>query len=218
MKKKILTIVGMGPGVSSSVAKIFGKDGFEIAMIARNKERLTNYENDFKSQGIISKGFNADVSDESSLRKAFSEITEAMGNTDVLNYNAFSMRTAKPMELKLEDCINDFKINVAGALLCSQLVIPSMIEKKSGSIFFTGGILGVEPMPLYTSLGIGKAGLRNLCYSLYKELKPANIHAAMVTITGFVKPGTKWDPDKIAEEFFKLYLQKPGEFEKEIMI
>ena len=73
-------------------------------------------------------------------------------------------------------------------------------------------------MPAYTTLGIGKAGLRNLCFSLYQELKSKGIHAATVTIKGFVKPGTKWDPDAIAEEFWKLYLQKPGEFEREIII
>ncbi|MEO6694389.1 MAG: SDR family NAD(P)-dependent oxidoreductase [Ignavibacteria bacterium] len=218
MDNKILTIVGMGPGVSYSVAQRFAKDGFKIAMIARNKQRLDDYKDEFEKMNFEVQGFPADAEDESSLISTFEKIHETFGKTEVLLYNAFSMRVAKPAELNYEDFIKDFKINVAGALVSSQQVLPSMIEKKEGAILFTGGGTGLEPMPAYSSLGIGKAGIRNLCFSMFKDLKSKCIHVATVTITGFVKPGTKWDPDLIAEEFWKLYQQKPGEFEREIQI
>ena len=218
MDKKLITIVGMGPGVSNSVAKRFAKENFRLALIARNEERLNDYKKELESSGTEVGVFKADAGSEESLISAFENVKSGMGNTDVLHYNVFSMRQATSITLKYGDCIYDFSVNVAGALLASQLVIPSMIEKKEGCIFFTGGGFAIEPMPAYTTLGIGKAGLRNLCFSLFQELKSKGIHAATVTIKGFVKPGTKWDPDAIAEEFWKLYLQKPGEFEREIII
>jgi len=218
MSKKVLTIVGMGPGISYSVAKRFAKDGFKIAMIARNEQRLDDYKTEFEKINYEVQGFPSDASDNISLISTFEKIHNTFGSTDVLHYNAFSMRQAKPIELSYEDFIKDFKINVAGALVSSQQVIPSMIEKKEGTILFTGGGTALEPMPAYSSLGVGKAGIRNLCFSMYKELKSKCVHVATVTITGFVKPSTKWDPDLIAGEFWKLYQQKPGEFEKEIVI
>jgi len=218
MSDKILTIVGMGPGVSYSVAKKFANNGFSVAMIARNEKRLNDYENGFEKTGLRASGFRADASDEASLREAFEKIHNSMGNTTVLVYNAFSMRQSFPSQLKYSDCITDFKINVAGALFASQMVLPSMLEEKRGTILFTGGAFAITPMPAYASLGIGKAGLRNLCFCMYDELKSKNIHAATITIMGLVKPGSKWDPDLIAEEYWKLHLQKPGEFEKEIQI
>ncbi|MBS1552330.1 MAG: SDR family NAD(P)-dependent oxidoreductase [Bacteroidetes bacterium] len=217
MDKKLITIVGMGPGVSNSVAKRFAKENFRLALIARNEERLNEYKKYFESLGTEAEVFKADAGSEESLVSAFEKIKAVMGNTDVLHYNVFSMRQATPLTLKYDDCIYDFSVNVAGALLASQLVIPAMTEKKEGCIFFTGGIFAMEPMPVYSTLGIGKAAQRNLCFSMFKELRPKGIHAASVIITGFVKPGTKWDPDAIAEEFWKLYLQKPGEFEREII-
>lgn len=208
----------MGPGVSSSVAKKFAGDNFRLALIARNTERLNVFKKNLEAAGAETEVFTADASDEDSIIKAFGEIKSKMGDTDVLHYNAYSMRQSLPLQLNYQDCINDFKINTAGALLSSQLVLPAMLEKKEGCILFTGGGLSLEPLPLYCSLGIGKAGIRNLCFSLYAELKSKNIHAATVTIKGYVKPGTKWDPDLIADEFRKLYLQKQSEFEREIII
>ncbi len=218
MANKILTIVGMGPGVSYSVAKKFANNGFTVAMIARGEERLNEYKAEFKERNLNAEGFRADASDEYSLKEAFEKIRTTIGNTNVLVYNAFSMRQSYPSQLKFEDCITDFRINVAGALVASQLVLPSMLEKKEGTILFTGGKTALEPMSIYSSLGIGKAGIRNLCFSMYEELKPKNIHAATITIMGFVKQGTKWDADLIAEEYWKLHLQKPAEYEKEIQV
>ena len=218
MDNKILTIVGMGPGVSYSVAKKFANNGFSIAMIARNENRLNDYKAEFQKMNLKAEGFKADASDEGSLKEAFEKIHSSIGKTSVLLYNAFSMRQSYPSQLKYEDCIADFKINVAGALAAFQLVLPSMLERKQGTILFTGGRTALEPMPIYSSLGIGKAGIRNLCFSVYEELKSKNIHTATVTIMGLVKQGTKWDADLIAEQYWKLHLQKPGEFEKEIQV
>jgi len=218
MDNKILTIVGMGPGVSYSVAKKFANNGFSVAMISRNEERLNEYKTEFQKMNLKAQGFRADASNEGSLKEAFEKINRSIGNTDVLVYNAFSMRQSDPTQLQYEDCITDFKINVAGALAASQLVIPAMLERKQGTILFTGGRTALEPMSIYSSLGIGKAGIRNLCFSLYEELKSKNIHAATVTIMGLVKAGTKWDADVIAEQYWKLHLQKPREFEKEIQV
>ena len=218
MEKKLITIVGMGPGISNSVAYKFAKENFKLALIARNEDRLNEYKKNLEESGAEAEVFIADASDEKSLTNAFQEVKNKMGDTDVLHYNAFSMRQCVPADLKYEECIYDFRINVAGALLSAQLVLPAMTEKKEGCILFTGGGLSIEPVPAYSSLGIGKAGIRNLCFSLYADLKPKNIHAATVTIKGFVKAGTKWDPDIIADAFWKLYLQKQNEFEREILI
>jgi len=218
MSKKLITIVGIGPGISSAVARKFAKEDFRLALVARNEERLLKYKEEFESTGVEVSVYKADAGDESSLIEAFEKLKTNSGSTDVLLYNVFAMRQSTPLRLKYDELITDFKINVAGALLSSQLVLPDMIQRKEGCILFTGGGLSLEPVPVYSSLGVGKAGLRNLCFSLYGELKSKGIHAATVTVTGFVKAGTKWDPDLIAEEFWKLYLQKQPDFQREIII
>jgi short-subunit dehydrogenase len=92
-----------------------------------------------------------------------------------------------------------------------------MKKKKKGTILFTGGGLSIEPYVDFASLAIGKAGIRNLTYSLAQECEPLGIHVATVTICGMVEKGTKFDPDKISEKFLELHLQKSGKFETEFM-
>jgi NAD(P)-dependent dehydrogenase (short-subunit alcohol dehydrogenase family) len=57
------------------------------------------------------------------------------------------------------------------------------------------------PFPMFPGYGATKAALRNLALNMAQELKPYNIHAAIVTVTGFVQPGTTY-PDVIAEQYW----------------
>jgi hypothetical protein len=43
------------------------------------------------------------------------------------------------------------------------------------------------------------------------------VHVATVTIAGFVQPGTHFDPDRIAEAYWTLHTQEPGQWEREIV-
>ena len=80
-----------------------------------------------------------------------------------------------------------------------------MKKKGAGAIFITGGGQGLEPWHVLSSLAIGKAAIRSLCFSLHQELKSKGIKVATVTINGQVNPTTKFAPDLICEEFWKLY-------------
>lgn len=218
MSKKLLTIVGMGPGNSHATAKMFGKEGFRIAMVGRNTKRHERYIKMLAEDGIESSSFEGDAGNENSLTMAFDKINENLGATDVLLYNVFTYRDCNPTLLNYHFMIEDFRSNAGGALVSVQRVLPGMLENGRGTLLFTGGGLAFEPMPQFSSLALGKAALRNLTFSLYEELKSKNIHAATVTICGFVKPGTGITPDRVAEAFWKLYNQDQESFEREIVI
>ena len=218
MSKKLLTIVGMGPGNSHATARRFGKEGYRIAMIGRKTSRHETYKKLLADEGIELSSFEGDAGNENSLTMAFDRIEENLGPTDVLLYNVFTYRDCPPTVLKYQDMLEDFRSNVGGALVSVQRVLPKMLENNAGTILFTGGGLAFEPVPQYSSLALGKAALRNLCFSLYSELKPKNIHVATVTICGFIKPNTRFSPDVVADAFWKLHNQKQEEFEREITI
>jgi len=202
---KLCTIVGMGPGVSFSVAKRFAKEGFTIAMIARNTDNLRKFANELKNSGFDAHSFVADVSNFDELSNTFDTIKNKLGDTDILVYNVSIYREASPTQLSAETSVEDFKANVAGALVAIQKVVPQMKKKGEGTIFITGGGQGLEPYHVLSSLAIGKSAIRSMCFSLHQELKPEGIKVATVTINGQVSPNTKFAPDLICEEFWKLY-------------
>ncbi len=211
----LCVIVGAGPGIGLSVAFRFATEGFRVALIARSPDKLDDYVQKMAAMGFEAHGFVADAADFAAITQVFKQIHNTLGPSRVLVYNAAQLRKAKPSELTADDLIEDLRTNAAGALHAVHQVLPAMQQQKAGTILFTGGGFAIEPMPPYASLGAGKAALRNLTYSLHAELAPVNIHVATVTVCGFVEPGTKFDPDTIAETYWELYGQKPGARERE---
>lgn len=211
MSDKILLIIGAGPGISLNTARKFGKEGFNVALISRNMESLQNYENELKNDGIASKGFPADVSSVESLKTAINTVIKTYGKIDVLLYNAAAGRPGKPTTLSMDQLVEDFKISVAGALTSVQEVIPHM---ENGTILLTGGGLALHPYADYASLAIGKAGIRNLAYSLHQELSPKGIYVGTLTIKGFVQEETYFSPENIANTLYSMY---ENQTETEIM-
>jgi short-subunit dehydrogenase len=208
VSKPLIIIVGAGPGVSAGVAKKFGINGFRVVLVARTKTKLEQYASELDAFGVEAYGATADVSDTAALKSAFAQIKAKYGDAEVLVYNAFSSVHANPTVLSEQQLVDDFKVNVVGALTSAQQVIPAMIERKQGTILLTGGALALYPAALLTSLSIGKAGMRSLAFTLSDELAPHGIFVGTVTIAGLVKPGTFFDPDTIAESYWELYTQR----------
>lgn len=215
--KPVCTIVGAGPGIGTAVARRFGKEGFRIALIARRQNELNIYQKELEGLNIDAHSFTGDAGNFDSLTNAFSKVNDRLGDTHVLIYNAAVLRPGMPSEDSPARFLEDFKVNVGGALQSAQLVLPAMKEAKKGTIIFTGGGLSLDPIPQYASLAVGKAGLRSLTYSLAGESFKHNIHVATVTVCGLVKPGTKFDPDLIAQEYWNLHLQPKSSWQKEII-
>lgn len=217
MTNKVCVVVGVGPGMGLAVAARFGREGYRLALVARRVEALAEYVSELGQAGLGAYPFTADAADFDSLRRALAQIRNQMGDSEVLIYNAAAIHAGKPSALNPDDLVSDFRVNVAGALVCAQAVIPAMKAAQRGTILFTGGGLALTPYPDYASLAVGKAGLRNLAYSLGAELEPDGIQVATVTIAGFVKPGTHFDPELIAEKYWALHQQAPGAREREIV-
>ncbi len=198
-------IIGAGPGIGLAVAKKFVGEGYSVAALSRSGD--TTGENIY--------GFAADAADFTSLQQAFARVTEKLSEPEVLVYNVAAIHQGMPSSLSPTDLLDDFNVNVVGALVAAKLVIPSMQKNGRGTILFTGGGLALYPSAAYSSLAIGKAGIRSLAFSLAEELAPTNIHIATVTVAGFVKPGTAFDPDKIAAHYWRLHTQPKDAWETE---
>lgn len=205
---KNLIIVGAGPGVSAAVARKFGSNGYRVILVARNPLSLEVLASELRDQSIEAYTVAADASKPESITEAFQAIREQHGTPDVLLYNAAVISRATISTLDEQQLIEEFKVNVVGALSSVKEVIPAFRARKEGTILITGGGLALSPNPDYASLSIGKAGVRSLVFSLAQELKPDNIYVGTVTIGGYVAKGSAYDPDAIAQKYWELYEQR----------
>ncbi len=205
MSKQTVVVVGAGSGVSAGVARKFGNEGFIVVLLARDEESLQVQVSKLREQSIEAHGIVADASVSDTLVSGFDRITSEFGTPDVLVYNAASNTISEPSTLDEKDLLSDFRVSVVGGLMCAQQVIPGMIERKSGTIIFTGGMLALNPVPSRASASISKAGLRNLSFTLADELASHGISVGTVTIGGAVQPGTFFDPDLIAASYWEIF-------------
>lgn len=217
MEARVCLVVGMGRGIGLSVARRFGQEGYRLGLIARSEASLKNYAGALELDGHTVEGYPADVARPQQLISAVRQAEKQLGPIEVLIYNAYASQGCRASELRPEALEQTLQVNLYGALVAAQLVIPGMLSRRKGTLLFTGGGLALNPQPDRAALSIGKAALRALVGALSKELYPEGIHVATVTIAGQVRRNTPFDPDLIAEKFWELHAQPPGKWKTEVI-
>src|SRR5689334_4603107 len=210
-----VVIVGAGPGIATSVARRFAAAGMPVGLIARTEASIDATRQALAGTGVAVAGATADAGQDDELTKALDAVTGQLGPPAALVYNAGLIRHDRPGELSRQQHVTAYAINVLGAMTAAVHVAPAMAAAGGGSILITGGM--PEPDPAVTSLSLGKAGVRALTTLLASEYGPAGIHVATVTVGGAVAPGGRFDPDRIAEQYWRLHVQGPEAWEHEVL-
>ncbi len=210
-------VVGVGPGLGLSLARTFAEDGHHVAMIARNQDHL-----DTEAQGLVAgghraAGFAADAGNPAELGAAISKAADVLGAPDVLLYNAGIVVPDTPTELSGDEFAGRLAVNVVGAKVAVDSVIP-LLRDGRGSLLFTGGDVGTKPSARYTSLSVGKAGLRAFAYALHEQLGSGDIHATILTVFGAIgSDDDRLAPDTIARAFLGLHHQPKAQWGPELV-
>jgi NAD(P)-dependent dehydrogenase (short-subunit alcohol dehydrogenase family) len=207
-------IIGAGPGLGGSIAHRFARAGLPITLIARSRPTVAAVVRMLEPLDVPVLALTADTADEAALRSALDTAKSEYGAPDALIYNAGLIRRDAPGELSTRDHLHAWSVNVLGALTAATHLAPAMAENGGGSILITGGM--PEPDARYTSLSLGKAGVRALTEILHQQYEPSGVHAATVTVYGDIAPGTAFDPDEIAEHYWRLHTQPRGEWQVEV--
>ncbi|MGY4919474.1 SDR family NAD(P)-dependent oxidoreductase [Streptomyces sp. 900116325] len=208
-------IIGAGPGIGQAVARRFAREGLPVALVARTERTVRVAAEAVASFGVRAVALTADSTDETALRAALDSAAAELGPPDVVVYNAAIIQRDSPGELSVRAHQEAWAVNVVGALVAAAHSMPAMARDGKGSFIVTGGM--PTPKPEYTSLSLGKAGLRTLVEILDTEYGPSGVHVASVTVDGPVAPGTDFDPDDIAEHYWRLHTQPSHQWEREVL-
>lgn len=214
-------VAAAGPGMGAAVARRFASEGFDIGLIARDRDRLSEIARGLESSGRRVTTHSADMCALDTVAAAFVEINDLHGPAEVLVYNGARWHERPVMTLDPMDFTWDLSLCATGALVCAQQVYPAMKASGHGTILFTGG--GLALYPEYgagvASLTAGKSALRGLTFAMAAEVAPDGIHVATVTIAGTVDPASPTlSPDLIAEAYWDLHLEPKGQWTTERVI
>ena len=210
---KTALIVGVGSGLSASLARLFAKTGLKVALAARRAANLATL-----AQETGAKTFACDSTDRAQVVKLFSDVEAGLGSPDVVVYNA-SYRTRGPfVELVPDEVEKALMVTAFGGFLVAQEAAKRMLPNRHGAIFFTGASASVKGYAQSAPFAMGKFALRGLAQSMARELSPHGIHIGHVVVDGGIKserrpdppdkPDSMLDPDAIAQSYLHL-LQQP---------
>lgn len=210
---KTIAIIGAGKGLGLSLAKRFGKEGFQVALIARNAEKLLNLVEELTSAGIEAAFFTADIYNKEQIEGAISGIKEKYGSIDVLEFSPTpgQFPPTSVLELTAENARNHFEGYVVSAIHIVNSVLPDMLARKEGSLLFTTGLSALHPVPMMGNIGIAMSGLRNYIANLHTELLPKGIFVGHRSLGLFINEagsGGFNDPDVIADMWYQAYALK----------
>jgi len=214
-------IVGVGSGLSASLARTFTKAGMKVALAARRGDDLVAL-----AKEVGGKAFSCDATKRADVTKLFADVEASFGAPDVVVYNA-SYRTRGPfVELDPAEVEKTLTVSAFGGFLVAQEAAKRMLPHAHGAILFTGASASVKGYAQSAPFAMGKFALRGLAQSMARELSPHGIHVAHVVIDGGIrsqrrpdppdKPDSLLDPDAIAQSYLHLLQQSRSAWAWEI--
>jgi NAD(P)-dependent dehydrogenase (short-subunit alcohol dehydrogenase family) len=210
-------IVGVGEGLSASLARQLAGRGRKVAIASRHPGQLASL-----AAETGASTHRCDAADPAEVAALF----EAVGSPDLVVYNA-SRRVRGPLvELDPAEVRAALDVTAFGAFLVAQQAARRMLAAGSGTIILTGASAGVKGYPLSAPFAMGKFALRGLAQSMARELHPQGVHVVHVVIDGMIRaagrpdPGDDrtLDPDAIAETYLALADQPRSAWSWEIEV
>lgn len=223
MNEPLALIVGVGNGLSASLARLLHRQGFRLALAARNVDKIAGLA---EETGATRHG--CDASDPAEVEALFAKLEGRLG---VAIYNPSARQRAPLIDLDPEAVRSAIQVTAYGAFLVGQAAARRMLDQDAedgvrGTILFTGASAGVKGFPQSAPFAMGKFAQRGLAQSMARELHPKGIHVAWINIDGAIrnpgrtepkdKPDSMLDPDAIAMSYLSLVQQNRSAWSHEL--
>jgi len=203
-----MAIIGAGPGLGAAVARRFGREGFSIALIARDKSKLDALVAALGASGVEAYGYAADVRDPASLEHALSQAAAELGPITALQYSPLPARTyLKPvLELTPEMALEALQFSALGLIHAVRAVLPSMRENGDGSIILINGGTSVKARAGFAGTSVAFPAESAYGEMLHEALADEGIRVSQLVIPGGI-PHLQLENgiDDVAERIWQIH-------------
>ena len=172
---KIALITGGSSGLGLAYAKILGKQGYSILILARNQDKIQLAVNELNGLNIEAEGFSCDVSDDAELKQTSDLIRNKFVQIDFLILNAGTV-TVKLLRdyTDVGEIKNDLNIDLFGVIGSAYYFLPLL--KAGSKVLMTSSGFGLVGSAGYSVYCAAKAGIVNFAESMRRELLHQNIN------------------------------------------
>lgn len=218
-----IVVCGYGPGISDAVARKFGREGFQVALVARGGDKLDQAAQRLSAAGLTARGFACDLSDAAAVKQLFAKVRETLGPVTVLHWNAYAPVARDLTQCDVSELERVLDVGVIGLTAAIQACLTDLrVAAGGGAVLVTGGGLAlyepdIDEMAASSGamgLSIAKAAQHKLVGVFHAKLKPENIYVGEVLVNGSVRSHASdrgdaaLEPAVIAERFWEIYRKR----------
>ena len=201
MAEPICLITGVGPGTGAALSRRFARGGYRVAMLARDRERLTRLE----AEVTGSRGYVCDVTDEAAINDTVAQVKDDLGSPDVVIHNAVGGAFGDFLEIEPDTLAYNFQVNTMGLLYLARAVAPDMTAAGKGVIIASGNTSALRGKPRFAGFAPTKAAQRILAESMARTLGPKGIHVAYIVIDAVID--LEWTRKMLSDKPDDFFIQ-----------
>jgi 3-oxoacyl-[acyl-carrier protein] reductase len=185
LKSKVAIVTGAGRGIGRAIALALGRGGARVALAARSDGEIRSVAEEIRAQDGDALALAVDLSRDDDIERLVKQTAKEWGPVDILINNAGWGKTASVVNSRVEDWDRTFQINLRAPMVLSRLVLPAMIERKSGAIINIGSISSKAGTANTSAYSASKFGILGFTQSLFEEVREYGVKVAII-LPGFV--------------------------------
>jgi NADP-dependent 3-hydroxy acid dehydrogenase YdfG len=216
---KTIIVGGYGTGISKAIAKRFGAEGFSLALVARNADKLGAAVKELEAQGLRAAAFPGELGDPQAVKQIVAQARAALGSIAAIAWTAYANGAGDLLTADAAAVRGVLDVAVTGLLAAVQAALPDLKQHKDGAVLAINGGFGyvdptIDAMGVKANamgLSMANAAKHKMMGLLRKRLEREGVYAGEVTVLGLVK-GTGWDDgtatvaaESVAAKLWELY-------------
>ncbi|MEM9356820.1 MAG: SDR family NAD(P)-dependent oxidoreductase [Pseudomonadota bacterium] len=174
-------IVGGSTGIGRDITIKLAALGVKVAVSSRSVDKLAELA--AAHENVIA--FPVDITDDTAVASAYSQIVEQVGSIDLAVLNAGVWHPMSVGEFDVGRCRQSMEVNHGGITNTLQVLLPDMLAADSGHIGLVASVAGYRGLPKAIAYAPSKAAVISLAEVLKLELESTNVDVSLIN-PGFV--------------------------------
>jgi len=217
IEDNVALVTGASAGIGEATARALAREGADVALAARRRERLEEIadelESSFDAETLV---VPTDVRDETAVKSMVETTVETFGRLDILVNNAGLGVGGDVEETTSEEYRLMMETNVDGVFFATQAAVPHL-RKTSGNLVFVGSFAGQYPRPTNPMYAATKWWVRGFAHSVEGQIGPDGIGVSVVNPTEVRTEFGSEGGDSLQERFEPEEVTEPEEIANAIV-
>ncbi len=229
LSEQVALITGAGRGIGRAIALRFAQAGAKTALAARTEQELRDTARSIRDQGGEALSIPTDLQHDEQVTALLERTCAQYEHLDILVNNAGGGPPRTPIvKSRLTDWEHLLRVNLLAAMSLTKHVLPSMIERRHGTIIMLGSTASLSGRAGEAAYAASKFGVRGFTQALFEEVRrygikvsllcPGSVDTALIPANKRLSREKLLSPTDIAEAAYHIATASPRACPAEVIL